>query len=143
ALALEEGATLLVTRALRDFADLGGGRRRSARRPPPRRIRRVVDHLHQREAATDLDALAAVAGLSKFHFIRHFAAEIGMTPAAYLRTLRISEAARELRRGASIEAAAAGAGFTNMTSFGRAFRSIVGTTPRRYARDAGGGPRLG
>ncbi|MCA9663447.1 MAG: helix-turn-helix domain-containing protein, partial [Myxococcales bacterium] len=37
------------------------------------------------------------------------------------------------RRGAAVESAATRAGFSNLRSFTRAFRRVVGTTPRRYA----------
>lgn len=131
-LAREEAALALFGHALGTYANLEGPRRPRAR--PRRRLRRVVEYFHSRQGPTDLDSLAAIAELSKFHFIRSFTAELGMTPAAYLRNLRISEAAGQLRRGRTIEAAAEHAGFGDLRSFRRAFRGIHGTTPRRYAR---------
>ncbi len=132
-IAREEAALTLFGRALGTYANLEGARRRPRARPR-RRLRRVVEYFHACRGPTDLDSLAAIAGLSKFHFIRSFAAELGMTPAAYLRNLRISEAAGQLRRGRTIEAAAEHAGFGDLRSFRRAFCGILGTTPRRYAR---------
>lgn len=133
-LAREEAAIDLYCRALGTYADLRDGR---ARARPRRRLRAVVDYARARRGPIDLDSLAAVAGLSKYHFIRTFAAELGMTPAAYLRNLRIGEAATDLRRGRTVEAAAEHAGFGDLRSFRRAFRGILGTTPRRYARMCG------
>lgn len=133
-LGLEGEVVQLVGEALSAFSNLREPRRRPAHRVRHRRVRRVLEVLHAPGGATDLQSLADVAGLSKYHFLRHFAAEVGMTPGAYLRTLKISEAARSLRRGLSIEAAAGAAGFTNLTAFGRSFRRVVGTTPLRYQR---------
>ncbi len=132
-LAREEAALALFGRALATYADLNEPRRR-ARARPRRRLRRVVEYVHARRGPTDLDSLAAIAGISKFHFIRCFSAELGMTPAAYLRNLRISEAAGLLRRGRTIEAAAEHAGFSDLRSFRRTFRGLLGTTPHSYAR---------
>lgn len=131
---LEGEVDRVVGEALTSFSNLREPRRRPAQRIRHRRVRRVLEVLHTPGGPTDLQALADVAGLSKFHFLRHFTAEVGMTPGAYLRTLRISEAARSLRRGGSIDAAAADAGFTNLTAFTRSFRRVVGTTPLRYQR---------
>ncbi|HFE46899.1 MAG TPA: helix-turn-helix domain-containing protein, partial [Nannocystis exedens] len=133
ALAREEAALTLFGRALGTYADLNETRRR-VRRRPPRRLRRVVEYFHDRRGPTDLESLAAIAGISKYHFIRSFTAELGMTPAAYLRNLRISEAAGQIRRGRTIEAAASHAGFGNLRSFRRAFSGLLGTTPHSYAR---------
>jgi AraC-like DNA-binding protein len=61
-------------------------------------LRRVRD-LMDREYAErlDLDALAACAGVSKYHFHRCFAATYGTTPAAYLAERRIERAQDLLR----------------------------------------------
>jgi len=133
-IAREEAAINLYCRALGTYADLREARLRAR---PRRRLRAVVDYARARRGPVDLGSLAAVAGLSKYHFIRTFAAELGMTPAAYLRNLRIGEAATDLRRGRTVEAVAERAGFSDLRSFRRAFRGILGTTPRRYARMCG------
>ncbi|MEZ4452788.1 MAG: AraC family transcriptional regulator [Nannocystaceae bacterium] len=133
-LTLEGEVVDLVADALASFSNVREPHRRPAQRIRHRRVRRVLEYLHTPGGATDLQTLADLAGLSKYHFLRHFAAEVGLTPGAYLRTLRISESARSLRRGVSVEAAAQAAGFTNLTAYTRSFRRIVGTTPLRYAR---------
>jgi hypothetical protein len=61
------------------------------------RLRRARDHIdrHYREPL-DLDRLARVAGVSKYHLVRTFEATYGETPIRYLTRRRI-ERAQDLR----------------------------------------------
>ena len=63
-------------------------------------LRRARDHIdrHYREPL-DLDQLAAVAGVSKYHFVRSFEATYGETPIRYLTRRRIERAQDLLRVG--------------------------------------------
>jgi AraC-like DNA-binding protein len=79
-----------------------------------------------------LDALASVAGLSRFHLIRAFQRRYGVTPFAYLRHRRIEKARAVLRTGGSLADAAAGAGFADKSHLGRTFRAVMGATPGEY-----------
>ena len=65
-------------------------------------LRRARDHIDRRYAAElDLAGLAAVAGVSKFHFARSFEAAYGETPIRYLTRRRI-ERAQDLLRSANL-----------------------------------------
>lgn len=82
-----------------------------------------------------LAALAAVAGMSRFHFARQFRLRTGESPLGYVRRMRIERAKELLRRSRpSISAVALALGFADQSHFTRAFQSFVGTTPARYAR---------
>lgn len=85
-----------------------------------------------------LDELAAVAGMSKFHFLRRFRAMTGLTPGQYQRRLRIEAAKQALRAGESPSQVALAFGFVDQSHFTRAFRSSTGLTPARFARSTGG-----
>ncbi len=63
-------------------------------------LRRARDHMdrHYTEPL-DLAAVAAVAGISKYHFQRLFTATYGLSPAAYLSRRRIEWAQDLLRAG--------------------------------------------
>ena len=61
-----------------------------------RRARDLIDREYAERL--DLDALASEAGVSKYHFLRCFAATYGKTPAVYLAERRI-ERAQDLLRG--------------------------------------------
>ncbi len=67
------------------------------------RIARIIRLLDERpEPAPSLEALAAEAGLSPFHFHRLFEHWAGITPKNLLRCLTLEEARNRLRRGASV-----------------------------------------
>ncbi|WP_144126506.1 helix-turn-helix domain-containing protein [Catellatospora sichuanensis] len=68
-------------------------------------LRRARDHIDRHHAeALDLDRLARVAGVSKFHFVRSFEATYGETPIRYLTRRRI-ERAQDLLRLANLTVA--------------------------------------
>jgi AraC-like DNA-binding protein len=111
---------------------------------PPRRapddllvhLRRARDHadLHYAEAL-DLDALAAVAGISKYHFQRLFTATYGLSPAAHLSRRRV-ERAQDLLRATNLTVTEVchAVGFTSLGSFSSRFRELVGESPSEFQR---------
>lgn len=96
-----------------------------------RRARDLVD----RDFAEplDLDALAAAAGVSKYHFLRCFTATYGITPAVYLTERRI-ERAQDLLRATNLTVTEVCmlVGYTSLGSFSSKFRALVGMTPSAY-----------
>ena len=109
-------------------------------------LRRAKDHMdrHYREQL-DLDRVAAVAGVSKYHFARCFEATYGETPIRYLTRRRI-ERAQDLLRGANLTVTEVCmvVGFSSLGSFCTRFRALVGETPSQY-RDrwaTTGAPRI-
>jgi AraC family transcriptional regulator len=84
---------------------------------------------HLAEALT-LDEIAAVAGISRFHMVRAFAAATGLPVMRYVRTRRLGEAARALAGGApDILNVALDADYGSHEAFTRAFRDHFGVTP--------------
>ena len=81
-----------------------------------------------------LDELAAVAGLSRFHFCRLFHAEVGVSVSVYQMQLRLAQAKRLLVQGMSISESAISTGFYDQSHFGKNFKRHVGTTPAKYVR---------
>ena len=105
-------------------------------------LRRARDHADRHYAEpVDLDTLAAVAGLSRYHFLRLFRATYGITPAAYVSQRRI-ERAQDLLRATNLTVTEVchAVGFTSLGSFSARFLEVVGETPtafqRRYAAGA-------
>lgn len=97
-------------------------------------LRRAHDHIDRHYAtALDLDQLAGVAGISKYHFVRSFEAAYGVTPARYLTRRRI-ERAQDLLRGANLTVTeiCVLVGFTSLGSFSSRFTELVGETPTAY-----------
>ena len=117
-------------------------RRHGSPRPPGRVpgieracIGRVVDYLraHYAEAGV-LDDLAALAGMSAFHFLRSFKKEIGLPPHAFLTQLRLQQARKLLAQGLGQAETAAAVGFYDQSALSRHFKKIYGVTPGQYAR---------
>lgn len=97
-------------------------------------LRRARDHLDRHyQAALDLDQLAAVARMSKFHFARSFRAAYGETPIRYLTRRRV-ERAQDLLRNANLTVTEICmlVGFTSLGSFSSRFHQLVGETPSAY-----------
>src|SRR5262245_27725427 len=77
-----------------------------------------------------LDAIAAIAGVSRYHMVRAFASATGLPVMRYVRARRLAEAARALAGGATdILDVALAAEYGSHEAFTRAFRSELGLTP--------------
>ncbi|MBF6298075.1 helix-turn-helix transcriptional regulator [Nocardia amamiensis] len=110
--------------------------------PHLRRARDLADR-HYADPL-NLDELAAAAGVSKYHFLRAFAAVYGLTPAAYLAQRRI-ERAQDLLRATNLTVTEVCmmVGYSSLGSFSSKFRQLVGITPSQYqANFADGAPRI-
>jgi AraC-like DNA-binding protein len=109
-------------------------------------LRRARDHIDREyQTALDLDQVAKIAGVSKFHFVRSFEATYGETPMRYLTRRRI-ERAQDLLRAANLTVTEVCmlVGFASLGSFSSRFTQLVGESPTAY-RDrwaARGGPRV-
>ncbi|MGO4572443.1 AraC family transcriptional regulator [Microvirga sp. 2TAF3] len=96
-------------------------------------IARVRDYLdtHLSQEA-ELAKLAAMAGLSRSHFIRAFRKETGLTPHAYLIDRRFRAASRLLERGEMPGDVATACGFFDQSHLNRVFKARMGVTPGTY-----------
>ena len=80
-----------------------------------------------------LDALASGAHLSKYHFLRKFHQEAGITPGAFLMRYRIVQAMEHLTStGRTIKEIGRMVGYRDPAAFSRAFAQITGTQPYLY-----------
>lgn len=87
----------------------------------------IESHL---SASLALDDIAEVAGVSRFHLVRAFAAATGFSVMRYVRQRRLSDAARALAAGApDILTLALEADYGSHEAFTRAFRDQFGVTP--------------
>lgn len=96
----------------------------------------ILDHL---DADLSVDSLAAHMNMSPRHFARLFAHRVGVTPAAYVRRVRVEEARRRIEDGVpALKDVARRCGLTDAQMLRRAFRSSLRVTPTEYrARFAG------
>jgi AraC family transcriptional regulator, regulatory protein of adaptative response / methylated-DNA-[protein]-cysteine methyltransferase len=93
------------------------------------------------ETPPDLDALAAAAGMSRFHFHRVFKAVAGVTPKAYTAAHRARRVRDELSRRVSVTDAVYGAGFNSSGRFYATAGDVLGMTPTSY-RSGGAGASI-
>lgn len=130
----------VVLHAFEEFSNLRQPMLRSTNRVGHRKIARSVEYIRSLDPrdgppSVTLDDLADVAGLSKYHFLRQFSQVVGMTPGAYLRTLKLCHAARKLRTtDMPILDVALSVGFADHPSFSRAFARHMGMTPSEYQK---------
>src|SRR4051794_24168220 len=102
--------------------------------PPARHLLRARDLADARyfEPLT-VDALAAVAGLSKAHFSREFKQAFGESPHAYLLTRRLERAAALLRTtDRSVADICFSVGLQSVGSFTTSFTRTFGKSPTVY-----------
>jgi AraC-like DNA-binding protein len=138
---LDEVGSLFASR----FVEVVSGRPRAAAVTTARDRRRAVEtalwidaHSHQK---IDLDAAAAQADISPFHFLRLFSSVLGVTPHQYLVRSRLRHAARLLAdHDLSITDVAYDVGFGDLSNFVRTFHRAAGVSPRKF-REASRGMR--
>lgn len=97
-------------------------------------LRRARDHIDRNyREPLDLESLARVAGVSKYHFSRTFEATYGETPIRYLTRRRI-ERAQDLLRSANLTVTEVcmAVGFSSLGSFSTRFTALVGESPTAY-----------
>jgi AraC family transcriptional regulator len=102
--------------------------------PVDRRLRRAIEFMHDnysRELA--LGEIASAAYLSEYHFARLFKQITGLTPHAYLSSLRLDRARKLLAETElPVSEVAAMVGYQSQSHFTKVFKSVTGLTPRAY-----------
>ena len=85
-------------------------------------------HIH-----LSLERVAREAGMSKFHFCRHFKAVIGMSFREFLARRRIARASLLLLdQKRTVTEVYLEVGFKDLSHFGRVFRKVTGHPPSRF-----------
>ncbi len=123
------------------FAEVACGRTTKAPVAGARDRRRAVEaalwideHSHE---PVDLARVAAHVGVSAFHFLRSFAAVLGVTPHQYLLRSRLRHATSLLAEdGSSVTEVAYEVGFEDLSNFVRTFRRAAGMSPGEFRRAA-------
>ncbi len=124
----EEAFLLLVGRLL----ERCGGCPRPPEEVRPE-VRAVCDYLEAHcDRRITLEQLSALAGLSKYHLLRCFTRQKGITPYRYLETVRVNRARALLEQGAAPLDAALRAGFADQSHFNHFFKILTGLTPSQY-----------
>jgi AraC-like DNA-binding protein len=101
-----------------------------------RRITAALRHIEAHaEDKLGIAALARVAGMSPYHFLRTFRQVTGATPHQFILRTRLYRAALRLRTGnEQIAAIAFDCGFNDLSTFNHRFRRVIGVAPGDYRR---------
>jgi AraC-like DNA-binding protein len=102
----------------------------------PRALQRVREYVEEHLSENiELETLADIAGLSKWHFARAFKESVGTPPHFYLVQRRL-ERAQQLLAETDLPLAqiALKIGFSDQSHFSRRFRTVLGLTPRSFRR---------
>ncbi|TWT05341.1 AraC family transcriptional regulator [Planococcus sp. CPCC 101016] len=89
-------------------------------------LRYIEDHL---DGEIDFSKIAAIAGVSEFHFRKMFSYLSGMGLSSYIRSRRLSQAAIDLQREQRVLDVAVKYGYDSADGFSRAFREWSGMSP--------------
>ncbi|HKP59875.1 MAG TPA: GlxA family transcriptional regulator [Polyangiales bacterium] len=130
---------LLLARWLVVFVRRSGGQAQfsaqlSAQTAERSALRELQSSIVERpELSWDVPSLARRAAMSVRHFSRSFRAETGVSPAAYVESVRVETARRLLESSeGGVEEIAARSGFGTPEALRRAFARRVGVSPREY-----------
>jgi AraC-like DNA-binding protein len=113
---------------------------RAARRKKLAVMRQILDWIRANSRRqVSLEEIAARFSMRGSYFSDFFRRAFGVTFTQYLRQLRVEEAARAIaQEGRGSGEAAIASGFTSRTSFHRAFRKVMGASPRDWMARAAG-----
>jgi AraC-like DNA-binding protein len=89
----------------------------------------ILENIH---SDMSLDEISQHANLSKYHFLRMFRRQFGITPHQYVLNCRINRAREALESGVSLDDVVFEYGFSDLSHFNRRFKRIYAITPRQY-----------
>jgi AraC-like DNA-binding protein len=131
ALEQQEAITILIDRIFEDYAE---GATTAGQITAPAAVRRMRTLIHDGfNQNLRLEVLASHARLNKFHALRVFKRETGLTPHEYQRRMRVGHAIHLLRKGRAIVEVAHAVGFCDQSHLTRAMRQVTFLTPGQYA----------
>jgi AraC-like DNA-binding protein/quercetin dioxygenase-like cupin family protein len=128
----EELFMFLLEQLLREYAD--------AEPPCPSQeltteIKIICEYIESNYAhSITLNQLSEIAGLSKYHLLRLFTKQKGISPYCYLETIRINQAKKLLEQGTLPIEVASQTGFSDQSHFTNFFKRLIGLTPKQYMR---------
>ncbi len=127
----------LALRIIERVIALMASDRQTPAAPTGRETRRVIEAIRLVESEAgrplELKEMAAVAGVSKYHFLRVFRRLTGVTPHRYLISARLRRAALALTSSRlPVLEIALDSGFGDLSTFNKTFRAVFGLTPTQY-----------
>jgi AraC family transcriptional regulator, regulatory protein of adaptative response / methylated-DNA-[protein]-cysteine methyltransferase len=99
-------------------------------------IARICKLIETSETFLSLSELAAVVGLSHYHFQRLFKEIVGVTPKAYGKAQREKRVREQLQKGVSVTQSIYDAGFGTSSHFYEGATAMLGMAPSQYKAGA-------
>jgi AraC family transcriptional regulator len=101
-----------------------------------KRISAVLRYIERDATETvNLERLASVAAMSKYHFLRTFRRVVGMTPYRFVLGARMRRATvRLVTSDEAVSAIAFASGFGDLSTFNNRFRDLFGMSPRVFRK---------
>ncbi|MED1778095.1 AraC family transcriptional regulator [Bacillus subtilis] len=102
---------------------------------PSDEVKMVCEFLEEHYAENvTLNDLSELTGWSKYHLLRSFTKQKGITPNSYMETIRINQAKKLLEQGVRPIDAAFQTGFSDQSHMTKFFKRQVGLTPKQYMK---------
>ncbi|MFT8896038.1 MAG: AraC family transcriptional regulator [Acetobacter sp.] len=126
----------LTIHLLRHYAETHSTRTHKPAQLPAWKLRKALDHMETHLAEPfDLDFLADLCGMSRFHFSRSFHNTMGQTPSRWFVKQRVEQAKKLLcQSDKSIIEIALTIGYESPSHFAQVFRRETGVSPRDYRK---------
>lgn len=126
----EELFLFLVEALIEECADI-----EISDKEPAGEVKSVCDFLEKNYMhSIKLDELSDLTGISKYHLLRSFTKQKGISPYRYLETIRVNNAKGFLEQGFKPIEAAFKAGFSDQSHFNHFFKRLIGVTPKQYMK---------
>lgn len=87
------------------------------------------------DADLNLDVLAHIQRISKYHLLRLFKKYYGLTPRQYVMDIRIERSKKYLRTGMAVTETCFAVGFKSLGSFSALFKRKTGKTPTQFRKE--------
>lgn len=98
-------------------------------------IKVVCDYLEEHYMSNiTLNDLSTLVRLSKYHLLRTFTRQKGISPYRYLETVRVNHAKELLEQGNKPIDVAFQTGFSDQSHFNHFFKRLIGLTPKLYKK---------
>jgi AraC-like DNA-binding protein/mannose-6-phosphate isomerase-like protein (cupin superfamily) len=98
-------------------------------------IKTICNYLEENYTKTiTLKDLSNLTGWSKFHLLRSFTKQKGISPYSYLETIRVNHAKKLLEQGVKPIEVSFLTGFSDQSHLTKFFKRQVGLTPKQYMR---------
>ncbi len=102
-------------------------------KPKKETFDKAIKHINKNidKSKINLEKLASKAGYSKYHFLREFKKEFGLTPCHYIHNIKINQARNLIDSNNSLSQIAFECGFADQSHFIKIYKKFYGHTPSK------------